>query len=254
MGEIQDKESVAEFCGAVIGDGWIQSNEKSFFLAGDPTEDKEYYDFHMLPLINKILNLELKIKNFPYWKVYGISIHKKEVIKKLLHFGLPKGKKVDVAEIPKWIIKSNKKIMTAFIGGLFDTDGCIFCQKDYTKYATEFTSKYHSKIRIRISSISKKLISQVFEIMNNLNIRCIKRELKRGWSNNRNNHNVYIIEINRLEDIKNFFGNILSKNQKHITKYLIWKKFGFCPPQTSIEQRKQILKNKLDPHIFYKQE
>ena len=254
MGGIQNKEKIAELCGAVIGDGWIQSNEKSFFLAGDPREDKEYYDFHMLPLINKILDLKLKTKNFPYWKVYGISIHKKEVIRKLLKFGLSKGKKVDVAFIPNWIMKSDKRIMKAFILGLFDTDGCIFCQKDYTKYAKEFSSRYHSKIRIRISSISKELISQVFEIMNKLNIRCVKRELKRGWANNRNNHNVYIIEINRLEDIKKFFEDEISKNQKHITKYLIWKKFGFCPPKTTIEQRKQILKNELAPHIFYKQE
>jgi len=254
MGEIQNKENIAELCGAIIGDGWIQSNEKSFFLVGDPKEDKEYYDIYMIPLINKILNLELKTKNFPYWKVYGTSIHKKEVIKRLLNFGLPKGKKVDVAEVPKWIMKSNRKIKGAFIGGLFDTDGCIFCQKDYTKYATEFTSRYHSKIRIRFSSISEKLISQISKIMDSLNFHSIKRELKRGWSNNRNNHDVYILEINRLEDIRKFFESKIPKNQKHITKYLIWRKFGFCPSKTTIEQRKQILKNKLDPYIFYKQE
>ena len=125
MGEIQNKENIAELCGAITGDGWIQSNEKSFFLAGNPTEDKEYYDLHMIPLINKVLSLEIKTKNFPYWKVYGTSIHKKEIIKRLLKFGLVGGKKVDVAKIPKWIMKSNKKIKKAFIRGLFDTDGSI---------------------------------------------------------------------------------------------------------------------------------
>ncbi len=254
MGEVQSKEDIAEFCGAAIGDGWIQSNEKSFFLAGDPIEDKEYYDFHIALLINKILNLELKTKNFPYWKVYGISIHKKELIKKLRSFGLPAGKKVDTAEIPNWIMKSNKKVMAAFIGGLFDTDGCVFFQKDYTKYATEFTSKYHSKARIRISSISRRLMIQTEEMMNKIGMHCIKRERKRGFSNNRNNHDVYLIEVNKIEDIKRFFEEGISKNQKHITKYLIWKKFGFYPPRATIEQRKQILKNELAPNIFYKQE
>ena len=90
--------------------------------------------------------------------------------------------------------------------------------------------------------------------MDSLNFHSIKRELKRGWSNNRNNHDVYILEINRLEDIRKFFESKIPKNQKHITKYLIWRKFGFCPSKTTIEQRKQILKNKLDPYIFYKQE
>ena len=253
MGEIQ-KEDIAEFCGATIGDGWIQSNEKSFFLAGDPTDDKEYYDFRIVPLINKILNIELNAKDFPYWKVYGISIHKKELIKKLISFGLPTGKKVDIAEIPRWIMKSNKKVISAFIGGLFDTDGCIFFSRDYTKYATEFTSKYHSKVRIRISSISKRLMTQTEKIVNKIGIHCIKRELKRGWANNRNNHNVYILEINRIEDIKEFFDGRISKNPKHVTKYKIWKRFGFYPPKLTVEQRKQILKNELDPNIFYKQE
>ena len=36
MGKIQDKEKIAELVGAIIGDGWIQSNEQNFFIAGDP--------------------------------------------------------------------------------------------------------------------------------------------------------------------------------------------------------------------------
>jgi hypothetical protein len=72
MGRIQD-EDIAEFCGAMIGDGWIQNNEKCLFLAGDPLEDKDYYDNHISKLISKII-IPIKPKSFPYWKVYGISI------------------------------------------------------------------------------------------------------------------------------------------------------------------------------------
>ncbi len=54
MGESQDSK-IAELCGAIMGDGWIQENESGFFIAGDPEEDKEYYDEHLSQLINKIL-------------------------------------------------------------------------------------------------------------------------------------------------------------------------------------------------------
>jgi len=250
MGEIQDKEKIAELCGAIIGDGWIQSNESGFFIAGDPTEDKDYYDYYLAPLISKIL-ISVKPKDFPYWGVYGISIYKKEYINQLLKFGLPKGKKVNSAEIPEWIKKANAGIKKAFIRGFFDADGCIFCQKDYTKYANVFNSKYHSKARLRVSSISPKLIEQLFGLLQELDFRCTKRVIKKKFSNNRNNSDVHILEINRLGNIKRFFEDIQPKNSKHITKYTIWKKWGFCPPNTTIIQRKDILKKNINPYDLY---
>ncbi len=255
MGEIQeDKEKVAELCGAVIGDGWIQSNERGFFLAGDPNEDREYYDNYIANLVSQIL-FKVKPRHFPYWSVYGISLYKRDSIKKLLEWGLPKGKKVDSAEIPKWIINSNKSIIYSFIRGLFDTDGNISCQKDYTKYADEFNSTYHTKARLRFTTISKKLADQIFELLKKLHFRTVKRILKRGHiQNNRKNNDVYIIEINELKSIHQFFGNLWPSNPKHITKYQVWKKFGFCPPYTTIKQRKDILKNKLNPYNLYTQE
>jgi len=250
MGEIQDKKKSSEICGAIIGDGWIQSNERGFFLAGDPLEDKDYYDNHISKIFKDIIS-PVKPKEFPYWKVYGISLYKKELIKKLISLGLPKGKKVNSAFIPRWIMKSNKTIVKAFIRGLFDTDGCIFFQKDYTKYAKDFNKKYHTKARIRISSISFNLIDQIFELFNRLNYRVTKRKIKRGFSNNRNNNDVYILEMNEIKGIDRFFVELQPGNQKHLTKYRVWKKFGFCPPNTTLKQRKEILKNKINPYRLY---
>ncbi len=254
MGEIKERPKIAELCGAIMGDGWIEEREKGFFIAGDPKEDKDYYDNYLLNLINEILQINTKTKKFPYWRVYGISVFKKELIKKLLSFGLAKGKKVKSAYVPEWIFNSkDKRLVFSFLRGLFDTDGYIFCQRDYTKYSTSFTSKCHSKIRIRISSISQKLVDQIFVLCKKYDFRCVKRVIKRGYKNNRNNSDVWILEINEIKSIRNWFKELQPSNLKHITKYLIWKKFGFCPPNTSIDQRKQILKNKLSPYNFYKQ-
>ncbi len=228
MGKTQD-EKKAEFCGAMIGDGWIQSDERCLFLAGDPLEDKEYYDKCISKIVSETI-VPTKPKIFHYWKVYGISIYKKSIIRRILsEFGLPKGKKVATARVPTWIINSNKKIIEPFIRGLFDTDGGIFCQRDYTKYADEFNFKYHTKIRLRFTTISKKLNDEIFKLINNLGYKGVKRTIKKGFENNRNNHDVQILEINRINSIKRFFKEIKPSNPKHMTKYLIWEKFGFCP-------------------------
>nr|AQS29446.1 hypothetical protein [uncultured archaeon] len=253
MGEIKDKEKVAELCGAIIGDGWIQADERCFFLAGDSREDKDYYDNHISKIISNFI-YPVKPKEFPYWQVYGVSLYKKEAINKLLRLGLPKGRKAESASVPNWILTSNKKIIRAFIRGFFDTDGGIFCQKDYTKYATKFNSKYHTKLRLRMSSISEKLINQIHELLIKLDFRCVKRTIKRGFRNNRNNRDIHLIEINSLDNLRRFFEEISPSNLRHTSKYLIWKKFGFCPPNTTIIQRKDILKNQSSPYNLYKQE
>ena len=63
----------------------------------------------------------------------------------------------------------------------------------------------------------------------------------------------YVIEINKIQDIKNWFEKtVIPQNPKHITKYLIWKKFGFCPTNTTLEERRKILKGEINPYSYYK--
>lgn len=250
MGKIQDKEKISEICGAIIGDGWIQSNERNFFLAGDPVEDKDYYDIHLSRLFKEVLT-SVKVKSFPYWKVYGISIHNQNLIRKLLGWGLPKGKKTHIVRVPRWIKDSEDKIKKAFLRGLFDTDGCVFCQKSYGKYNNEFDLNYHSKIRLRITSVSQKLIEDIFLLCEKLGLRVTKIKINGGFKHNRNCSDVYLLNINEMNSIKRWFVEIKPSNNKHTTKYLVWKKFGFCPPYTTIEQRKDILKKKVNPYDLY---
>jgi hypothetical protein len=37
-----------------------------------------------------------------------------------------------------------------------------------------------------------------------------------------------------------------TKNPVKLSRYLIWKKHGFCPTNTNFQQREDILKGKLD--------
>lgn len=219
-------------------------------MAGNPIDDKDYYDYHIIPLVSKII-MPVQPKNFPYWGVYGIGIYRKEIIKQLLKAGLLKGKKVASTHIPKWIMKLNKRIKIAFLRGVFDTDGCIHMQKDYTKYANGFNAHYHTKARIRIISISKDMISELSKILRSLRFRFVTRIRSGGFKYNRNNSQSYYIEINSIKDVHRFFNEVKPSNPKHITKYLIWREFGFCPPNTNINTRKEILKNRINPFNLY---
>ena len=48
-----------------------------------------------------------------------------------------------------------------------------------------------------------------------------------------------------------WMNEIGSKNPKHATKYSVWKTFDFCPPYTSLELRKKILKKEISPYSCY---
>ena len=244
-------EKIAEICGAFIGDGWIENRGGSCYLAGHQLEDKEYYDSYIVHLFNEALS-EVKPKLYPYWRVYGVGIHKKEVIRKLIQLGVEKGKKVYSAQIPEWVMSAQNSIKIGFLRGLFDTDGNFHCKKCYGKYDNDFRKRYHCQPRIVFVSVSKKLMEQTIELLSQLDLHPESMKARKGSLNNGNRRQSYIVKLNRLDEMKLWFEELkLSANPKHITKYLIWKKFGFIPPRTTIEERRNILKGERDIYSYY---
>ena len=192
---------IAEICAAIIGDGWIESSEKSLYIAGHLTEDRPYYDEYLVPLFKRLF-VEVKPKEYAYWRVYGLGIHRTKIIKKIIDLGVKKGKKAHIVSFPDWIF-FKKKFMVAALRGIFDTDGGFHCKKCYGKYDNKFRKQYHCQPRIVISSTSKKLIFQIYEIMNKLGfnperIKSREAEFARG----RNNRKNYFIKLNRLDEIE----------------------------------------------------
>ena len=235
-------EGISEICGAIIGDGWIQSNESGLFITGNMVEDKLYYDNCIVPLINKELNLNLKAKPFPYWRTYGISIYKKSIIRMFLNLGLPKGNKAKIAHIPT-SFKRKKEFFISVLRGIFDTDGSIYFMKDPNKQ-----NSLHARPRIRITSISKKLIEDIKDLSEKLGIKHSNPSPGK-WSGSPNSN--YIFEINRIDSISKWLNIVKTNNPAHQTNIRIWNKFGFCPPMTNLEARTKILNGLIDP-LFYK--
>lgn len=56
----------------------------------------------------------------------------------------------------------------------------------------------------------------------------------------------YTIILSGVINLERWMKLIGIKNPVKLTRYLVWKKFGFCPPHTNLQQRKDILNGKLN--------
>ena len=212
---------IAEICGAIVGDGWIQKRGCSMVIAGHMTEDRDYYNQHFISLFSKNF-IKVNPKEFPYWRVYGFGMYKKKFVQELSNLGIPSSKKVNIVRLPQWIFNSKKEIKYSFLRGLFDTDGCIYMYKSYGKWDKGFRSIYHHKPRIVITSVSKDLIYDLIDLGKEVSINFKGPKIRKGgFKYNKNNSDSYILEINKIQEIINWFEKTVKpKNPKHITKYL----------------------------------
>jgi len=253
------EEKVAEFIGWHLGDGCIsESHNKrlNYSLTGDLTEEKEFYEETILPTFNSlfkgITKKEIVLKDYSSVGVCGIYLYNQALIKDVQReYNLPIGKKKNI-HIPKEIMQSdNKDIKKAFLRGLFDTDGSIYFCKSY--HPTKKPSLYrffHYKPKIKLATISKKLIEETKSLLVSLDIHSrIQKPIRQRKKENV----IHSLVIERMEDVDKWIKEIGFKNPKHQTKVLIWKIFGFCPPNTKVFERKQVIYGEKSIFDFYTQ-
>lgn len=232
-------EDLAELLGIHIGDGCISENKRysEYYLGGDLIEEKEYHDNWVGPLFNKkimnpLFNKNVNYKEHPKVGVYAFHIFDKKLVDFFKGFGICSGSKMNVY-IPKAII-SNKKLLKRFIRGLFDTDGSIYFEKSYTS-----KDRKNNHPIIKIGTVSKKLAEDVY---NSLKILGLNPRVKRPHKGKKDKNPVYSVLIYRKSDIEFYINEIGFKNAKHYTKWLVFQKLGYCPPNTTLKERKDLIK------------
>lgn len=247
--KIKLTQGVSEICGIHAGDGYLRNKRyrREWDISGS-VEERNYYDQHVIPLFNKVFNLNIKGKFFPSRNTYGFVIRDKKVIE-FAHNELEflYGNKSLKVEVPNFIF-DKPSLISGFLRGYFDTDGHFSCSKKYGKYS-EFKKKFHYYPRIMFSTVSTPLSNNLKKLFKILGIGFyfftyrspIKTESLK-----------YRYEINGSERVQKVINLIKPKNITKTSRYLIWKKFGFCPTNISYKQRIAILNGKLDPYTFYK--
>ncbi|MBW2986572.1 hypothetical protein KY333_04350 [Candidatus Woesearchaeota archaeon] len=249
----KNQPNLAEFLGWHLGDGCISINEKysEYVLAGDITEEYPFYKKVIIPTFNKLFKQYLKkqttLKKYSSVGVCGIYLFDENFVSHLQKkFNLTSGKKINI-QMPL-ILKTNQQ-KKQFLRGLFDTDGSIyFCKSNFKTKKESLYTIFHYKPKIKLATISEKLIKQVHKMLSDLGY---SPRLYAPRKQRKNERFMHAVVLDTKKDTKKWVQEIGFRNMKHLTKIKIWQKFGFCPPHTTLKERQRILKNELNPTSFY---
>ena len=192
---------LAEFIGALAGDGHMNSITYEVSISMDKDLDKDYSG-HILELYNKLFNLQAKKYIQERYNKVKCYVFSKSLVEFLSsEYIIPVGKKKGKLHMPPQIRK-DKNLLKAYVKGLFDTDGTFH--------------RHHKKdAAIGIISRDVAFIKEVKEALNKLD-----------FSVSLSNKNLYIY---KKEEIDRFFSEIEPANPKHLQKYLHYKKYGIVP-------------------------
>ncbi|MBT4136221.1 hypothetical protein HOD75_01990 [archaeon] len=234
-------EDIAELLGIHIGDGCISENSRysEYYLGGDIIEEKEYHDDWVGPLFNKkimnpLFGINVNYKEHPKVGIYGFHIFNKELVDFFKKFGIVSGSKINMG-IPIEI-KNDKNLLKRFLRGIFDTDGSLYFNKNYS--IKNHKNLINNNPIIQLSGVSKTLIQDVSDSLKELGF---FPRLKKPYKGKRDKNKVYSVRVYKRKDIEEFIKIIGFKNPKHYTKWQVYKKLGYCPSYTKLKERKNLL-------------
>lgn len=240
---------LAEICGIHSGDGYLRNDgiRREWDISGS-VEEKDYYDNHVIPLFNKVFNLKIKGKFFHSRNTYGFVIRDKEIIEYAHNsLGFPYGRKSLKIKVPKLVFEKSEFICKC-LRGYFDTDGCLTFGKKYGNYK-EFKRNMHCYPIIVISTVSMGLSEDMHNIFKKLNLNFVfyKYKPKKETESLK-----YIFRLNGVNNINTWMKEIGTKNPIQYSRFLVWKKYGFCPPKTTYSQRLKMLGDLIEPSTYYR--
>ena len=238
--------SLCEIAGIIAADGCLQ---KGYICVwSNMYEEKDYINKVVVPLFEKQFNRKLNPHEKASNSVYGFYMCGEELVRNISNYlGYPIGNKKYIVKVPKFIFDSkNEDYYTSFIRGYFDGDGSLsFYNRKGGTYSKR-AKTYHYYPRLTIVSASKNIITQISDMLKVIGINCTIR-----LRTSKDNDTIHVLEIRGIERFEKWAKIIGFNNPVHKTKYDIWKKYGFLPPKTNIQQRKAILNDKININSFY---
>lgn len=226
---------LAEEIGIHIGDGSLVIRPKyhhyDYFVCLG-IHEQEYMQY-VCKLMHRLYSLKGKITERQKDGALTATFSSKSLIMWKLSLGLPSGNKGQIS-IPKVVLDS--EYILDCIRGIFDTDGSLTFKKKYRDV--------HYYPVVKIDSKSKFLILQLLEVISKFGFTCYAFYDGKHKSSTGVTTTVHSLFISGQKSLELWMDLIRPKNPVHISKYMIWKKFGFCPPRTTLSTRKSILEGR----------
>jgi hypothetical protein len=240
---------LAHLLGIHLGDGNLtldRGRDYKINYSGHLEDESGWYNDYLIPLVEGIFNLKPYIQRDVREGNSCIRIHynSKAIATFMVNvIGFPSGKK-NHCGIPLVIKQADIDLKKAFLRGFVDTDFSIA----FSKRSPDGLHKYPT---LSLGTSNTRLAREISELFQELNLfPCTYYNLLRRRRDK--THKTNSIELNGKENLQRFMKTIGFSSPKHITKYEVWKKFGFCPPYTRLYERRAILAGEMEPLSFDK--
>ncbi|OGI15912.1 hypothetical protein A3K63_00960 [Candidatus Micrarchaeota archaeon RBG_16_49_10] len=202
MEMIEKTRNLAEIFGIMTGDGCIYVDKRrkvyQTTVSGHLSDDYEYLVNYVKPLFEQTLGFSFHIKRYKNFNGIALLNQNRSLVFLLENFGLKRGNKINNnLGIPDWVSK-NTDFMEAFLRGLIDTDGSVYC----------LPKRDHPCISLKTKM--PKLMVDFSGCMKVLGIRTTK------WTFGSETPQIYIYDRAMVKKFKKVVG---FKNIKHIKRY-----------------------------------
>lgn len=222
---------LGEEIGVFLGDGYLSDYSRHFELgfSGHSSEDRLYLLNYLQPLMKKLYNhrgtiiesAENHTIEVRFWSKAIFIFHSKVL-------GLPVGKKNPSLRIPNAILDSSEDVILRCMRGLADTDASLTFKRRGKKVP------YYPVIKIELAS--RKIMEQIANILENFNL-----DVTAVYNVKNDNNISHQIELNGAKNLEKWMNIIGFRNPKHLAKYLLWRKNGYCPPIPTSEKLKILI-------------
>jgi len=208
ISEPEDSKELAEFYGAMLGDGNShrtkyykkRSDKRGVFMiriVGNARLDKRYHLGYLKPIIENLFQVKVRVGNFKNSNAMFLEVHGVRLVEFLEKKGFPPGNKIkNKLRIPDWI-KSNKNYLKACLRGLYDTDGSVYKLTNQNSHQICFTN------------VNWGLMEDVRDGLLSLGINCSKISKK----------DIY---ITKKSELRKFLKLVNFSNDRHLKKVKMW--------------------------------
>jgi intein/homing endonuclease len=221
-------QSLAYFLGYLLGDGCTSAASGNYVVTVScHSIDEDYFAKNTLvPLVKKLFGVRPCFYKRKNQNAYCMHFGSKRVVSYLTNVvGFPLGQAPK--QVPKLVRGATMQMKIAFIRGLFDADGSLV-----------FSKKHHEKPAypsIELKSVDLEILEWVMGVLRELGLRV---SLGRSVESR-------VLRVNGEDMLESWMKRVGSSNLKHISKYKVWKKYGYCPTNTTVPDRLRLLRTGL---------
>lgn len=199
----ENKKSIAEVIGIILGDGnicrYVKGKKVATYqvkIAGDINKDREYHINYVKPLLESVFNLSAKEQLVPRHNERFLYLSSKELVEYLSTHGLLPGDKMkNKPTIPQWVME-NDECLRACLRGLIDTDGSVYRMSRRDPFL----------VRVGFTCFNPVLIADTVLAFRKLGFKVSMRK------------NGKAIYISKKEDVERYMREIGFSNPKHLNR------------------------------------